>query len=108
MMSKSSSHSPPQPLPRFELGQLCHTPGAQAVLERFQVNPLHLICRHIRGDWGDVCAEDAEANENALREGHRLLSSCARKGRGKTGTGKVWLITEADRSVTTILLPEEY
>jgi hypothetical protein len=112
MMSKSPSPSLPQPLPRFELGQLCYTPGAQAVLQRFQVNPLHLICRHVRGDWGDVCAEDAEANEHALKEGHRLLSSYTLSAPEKEGERaapvKVWLITEADRSVTTILLPEEY
>ena len=48
------SNTNTRPLPRFELGQLCNTPGAQAVLKRYQVNPFELIGRHVRGDWGDV------------------------------------------------------
>ena len=97
---------------RFELGQLCNTPGAQAVLERYQVNPFELIGRHVRGDWGDVCQEDARTNENALRVGARIFSVYVLPppaGENETvAPVKVWLITEADRSVTTILLPEEY
>ena len=97
---------------RFELGQLCNTPGAQAVLERYQVNPFELIGRHVRGDWGDVCPEDAQTNEEALGIGARIFSAYllqppATEG-GTLPPAKVWLITEADRSVTTILLPEEY
>lgn len=106
------SHSNTQALPRFELGQLCYTPGAQAVLQRYQVHPFQLLGRHVRGDWGDVCPEDAQANEEALREGARVLSAYVLSPPvGESGTlapVKVWLITEADRSVTTILLPEEY
>jgi hypothetical protein len=62
-------------LPRFELGQLCNTPWAQAVLEHYQVNPFELIGRHVRGDWGDVCPEDAQTNEEALGIGARILSA---------------------------------
>lgn len=99
-------------LPRFELGQLYHTPGVQDVLQRYQINPFDLVERHVRGDWGDVCPEDARANELALKHGSRLLSSYELqppKIAGQTlAPVKVWIITEADRSVTTILLPEEY
>jgi hypothetical protein len=106
--STSTTHT----APRFELGQLCQTPGAQAVLQRYQVNPFLLIGRHLQGDWGDVCPEDARANEDALQEGARVLSAYVLPppvSEGETlAPAKVWVITEADRSVTTILLPEEY
>lgn len=99
-------------LARFSLGQLCATPGAQAVLQRYQINPLLLLGRHLAGDWGDVCAEDARANDEALKVGARLLSAyelVPPTGDSQTlPPAKVWIITEADRSVTTILLPEEY
>ena len=61
------------------------------------------LARHAGGDWGDVCPEDARANDQALREGMRLLSAYTLQD----GT-RVWIITEADRSSTCILLPEEY
>ena len=100
------------PLPRFVLGNLYNTPGAQDIMQRYQINPLELIKRHVSGDWGDVCPEDAQANEDALKFGSRILSAYVLQpstGEDKTLTPvKVWLITEADRSVTTILLPEEY
>ena len=106
------SNSTTPAAPRFELGQLCQTPGAQTVLQRYRVNPFLLIGRHLQGDWGDVCKEDARANEDALREGARVLSSYTLPpplSEGETlAPAKVWVITEADRSVTTILLPEEY
>lgn len=106
------SNSTNPALPRFELGALCYTPGAQAVLERYRVNPLQLICRHVRGDWGDACPEDAQANEAALREGSRLLSAHILTPpvaeHAALAPAKLWVITEADRSVTTLLLPEEY
>jgi len=102
----------PQRVSRFELGELCYTPGAQDVLNRYQVNPFDLIARHVRGDWGAVCPEDAQANEEALRFGARLMSvyelPAPPLDSATRDPAKVWLITEADRSVTTILLPEEY
>ena len=97
---------------RFDLGYLCNTPGAQAVLQRYQVTPFQLLSRHVRGDWGDICKEDARTNEEALREGARIFSAYvlpAPLSENETlAPVKVWLITEADRSVTTLLLPEEY
>ena len=64
---------------------------------------LRALGRHASGDWGNVCSEDAEANEAAVAERARLLSSYT------TGEGmRFWIITEADRSLTTVLLPEEY
>jgi hypothetical protein len=59
--------------------------------------------RHIKGDWGNVCDEDKQENELSLKEGYRLLSAYEREG-----LSKIWIITEADRSATTILFPDEY
>jgi hypothetical protein len=67
---------------------------------------MSLLARHVFGDWGDLCTEDKESNERALAQGGRLLSSYE-AGLGRDAT-KVWVITEADRSSTTFLLPEEY
>jgi hypothetical protein len=61
-----------------------------------------LLTRHAKGDWGDLCAFDRRQNEIALRDGYRVFSSY------NAPAGRVWIITEADRSITTILLPEEY
>lgn len=89
--------------PRFDLGRVVATPGALSTLERYRVSALQLLERHVQGDWGGVCAEDAAENQRALCEGGRLLSSYA-----VAESVKVWIITEADRSVTTLLLPEDY
>jgi len=59
--------------------------------------------RHADGDWGDLCKEDKTSNDRALRDGSRLFSSYEFPSRGK-----LWIITEADRSATTFLLPEDY
>jgi len=65
--------------------------------------PAEFLARHVSGNWGDVCAEDKRLNDEAVREGSRILSAY------RTTAGvKLWIITEADRSATTILLPEEY
>jgi hypothetical protein len=89
--------------PKFSLGQLTATPGAlQAVEESGQV-PDFFLQRHVTGDWGEVGAEDWQRNEEALRDGTRILSAY-RTLKGQ----KLWVITEADRSLTTILLPDEY
>lgn len=90
---------------RFPLGACVATPGAIRVLGkdgdwRFNASPL--LARHQYGDWGDVPSEDARENELSVREGLRILSSYEISGR------RVWIITEADRSSTCILLPEEY
>ena len=97
-----ASNETPRP-PRFLLGQICATPGAIEAMQEAGQAPLELLQRHQRGDWGQVCPEDSQANEQALQDGSRILSVYSLS----TGT-VVWIITEADRSVTTILLPEEY
>lgn len=87
----------------FPLGQIVATPGTLEALEKAQQTPMEFLARHVRGDWGDVCDEDAEANEQSLKDGSRILSSY----RTKLGE-KLWIITEADRSSTACLLPSEY
>ena len=87
--------------PLFHLGKTVSTPGALDALTWDDI--LSSMSRHVNGDWGDVCREDWEENEFSLREGFRLLSVY----RAANGT-KFWVITEADRSVTTVLLPREY
>lgn len=97
---------------RFALGHPYATPGALAAFERYQTNPLLLLGRHLAGDWGDVGAEDAQSNEEALQTGGRLFSVYSLSPPPRMDETlepiKVWVITEADRSVTTLLLPEEY
>ena len=87
------------PLP---LGRVVATPGALKLLGKSGKHPFNLLARHATGDWGELCAFDRRQNEIALREGDRVLSSYP------VGSERVWIITEADRSITTILLPEEY
>jgi hypothetical protein len=88
----------------FECGQLVATPAALKTLERAGVDPLGLLARHLSGDWGNVDADDALANTEGVRTGDRLLSAYDVLPGGES----VWIITEGDRSVTTILLPEDY
>jgi hypothetical protein len=88
-----------EPLP---LGRVVATPGALNLLSDIEEDPFGYIARHATGDWGELCAFDRRQNEIALREGYRVLSSY------EVPAGRVWVITEADRSITTILLPEEY
>jgi hypothetical protein len=90
-------------IPLFPYGQLVATPGALALMEQNQRSPLEFLSRHLRGDWGDLCQEDEAENELSLKCGFRLMSSYP-----VTNTEKLWIITEADRSVTTLLLPSEY
>jgi hypothetical protein len=88
----------------FPLGQIVATPGALAALEKAGQTPLDFLSRHVRGDWGELDEHDRKENELSLKRGFRLLSSY----RLSSGDTKVWVITEADRSVTTLLLPDEY
>ena len=90
--------------PRFELGRLLATPGALEALERHGQTAMHFLARHIRGDWGDLDDEDKQENEFSIEHGFRILSAYKLNG----GSEKIWIITEADRHSTTILLPEEY
>jgi hypothetical protein len=85
----------------FSLGQTVITPNAQENLDAADV--LSALQRHARGDWGDIPAEDRADNERSITEGFRLLSAYT----DRKGT-KFWIITEADRSATTVLLPEDY
>ena len=86
----------------LSLGRVVATPGALKLLSEIGAHPFGYLARHATGDWGELCAYDRRQNEIALREGLRVLSSYP------VGRECVWIITEADRSVTTILLPEEY
>lgn len=87
----------------FPLGQIVATPGALEALDRAAINAADLIQRHQSGDWGNVPSGDAEENLRSIENGWRILSSYA-----LSENQNLWIITEADRSVTTLLLPEEY
>ena len=102
----SSANQPLLDQARFPLGQLAATPGALELLEQYHVSLFDLLGRHVKGDWGDVGVEDAQANDQALINGYRVLS-CYTLVPGDPDT-RVWVISEADRSVTTTLKPEEY
>jgi hypothetical protein len=87
----------------FPLGEIVSTPGALTALQEAGHLPAEFLSRHATGDWGDLCEADRQENELSLREGYRLFSSyILRNGQ------KLWIITEHDRSVTTLLLPCEY
>jgi hypothetical protein len=88
--------------PLFALGQTVATPGALKAMDQSGISPLALLSRHQRGDWGDLEEEDKVANDSALKAGRRVLSAY------RFDKVTLWVITEADRSATTILLPEEY
>jgi hypothetical protein len=87
------------PLP---LGRVVATPGALKLFMEIGEDPFGYIARHAARDWGNLCTFDRHQNEIALRDGYRVLSSY------EVPAGRVWIIDEADRSVTTSLLPEEY
>ena len=88
-----------RPLP---LGRVVATPGSLRVLLEAGEDPLRYLARHASGDWGDLDTYDRRENELSLHHGWRIVSSYP------VGETTIWIITEADRSVTTILLPEEY
>jgi len=89
--------------PAFELGQIVATPGALAALKKAGQQPGEFLTRHVNREWGDLSDEDRKENDYSLEHGFRLLSTY------RTHAGdKLWIITESDRSVTTLLLPEEY
>ena len=85
---------------RFPLGQVAITANASLRLSTEEV--MTALSRHASGDWGDLCPEDTLANDDALNQGGRLFSAYGQ------GEERFWIISEADRSVTTILLPEDY
>ena len=88
---------------RFPLGRTVATPGAIEALVRAGETPLPYLARHVAGDWGDLDQDDKAENESALKDGLRILSAYR-----LADNTRIWVITEADRSVTTILLPDEY
>ena len=91
---------------KFDPGKLVMTYGVYELTLETDAFARHVqlsVTRHLAGDWGDLCDEDRVANEQALTEGGRLFSSYTQEG-----DQKIWIITEWDRSVTTVLLPEEY
>ena len=85
---------------KFPLGQMVMTANAASRLDSIAV--YEGLRRHAAGDWGDICPEDKGLNEEALKHGDRLLSVYG------TGENRFWIITESDRSVTTVLMPEDY
>lgn len=89
--------------PKFRLGQLVATPGALQALQESGQSPLDFVSRHVVGDWGEVDQEDWKLNDEAVKENTRILSAYTLK----SGV-RIWIITEADRSSSTILLPDEY
>ena len=103
------------PLTKFSLGQIVATPGAIGLAQIHQISLRQLLFRHAVGDWGELCHEDQQANFAALATGGRLMSSyvirTAPPNHGASSEQcevKFWIITEADRAVTTVLLPAEY
>ncbi|RST54064.1 type I restriction endonuclease subunit M [Variovorax sp. DXTD-1] len=113
----------PDSTPRFALGRVVATPGALALMHATNSNPFVLLAKHVTGDWGEIDPEDVITNEDALEHGLRVLSvyrlplqAAVEKGAAPVQPSqeaddhdnRIWLITEADRSVTTLLLPEEY
>lgn len=86
---------------KFSLGQMVATPNALAQIPHDEI--LAALSRHVQGDWGTLDKEDLDSNEQALQKGGRLFSSYH-----SSQNVKFWIITECDRSVTTVLLPEDY
>jgi len=86
----------------FQLGAVVITRGAKRLTDELGLDPTHYLARHVTGDWGDLTEEDKKENDYSVTRSLRILSAY---GSGQT---RVWIITEADRSTTTILLPQEY
>ena len=103
MLSRLFARREPQARPLFALGSLRLSGKVHWLASKGLIDPLPYVQRHVRGDWGDVDREDWEANEASLREGLHLFSVY----HDRNGV-KFWVITEADRSATTVLLPEDY
>jgi hypothetical protein len=86
---------------QFPLGQMVMTAHASEAL--CELNVFNALCQHMKADWGDICDEDWVTNDEAPKSGDRLLSAYTDRN-----NVKFWIITEADRSATTVLLPEDY
>jgi len=90
-------------LARFHLGRTVATPGALSALEEAAASPGIFIKRHVTGDWGELDDQDRQENEFSVEHGFWLLSSYT-----LSNGGRIWIITEADRGSTALLLPSEY
>lgn len=101
MMSNTQA-TPPN---LFPLGKTVLTRNAKDLLDANGIDPLPYLMRHANGDWSEMCHEDQVTNRNAIRDGFRVFSSYKLPTEEEQN---VWIITEADRSSTTILLPEDY
>lgn len=88
----------------FKLGQVVATRGAIQAMQENNIDAWNLLCRHANGDWGCVPEEDRLENQRSVEFGCRVMSSYLMNDRGD----KLWVITEADRSSTCLLLPDEY
>ncbi|MHB9044343.1 MAG: hypothetical protein ACYC35_00235 [Pirellulales bacterium] len=88
---------------KFSLGQVVGTPGALKAIENAGQEPGFFLSKHAQGDWGTMDKDDKQLNEDALSNGDRILSAY-RTLKGE----RIWIITEADRSTTALLLPDEY
>ena len=102
MQTESNTNQRPS-FARFQLGQTYITPGAEEALMIAGQTGIEFLRRHMSQDWGELSDEDVRENELSVKEGFRLLSAY-RTAKGQ----KLWIITEADRASTTILLPSEY
>ncbi|MFN2531083.1 MAG: hypothetical protein ABR555_07280 [Pyrinomonadaceae bacterium] len=102
MQTESNTNQRPS-FARFPLGETFITPGAEEALMIAGQTGIEFLRRHVSCDFGEVTDEDLQENELSLCEGFRVLSAY-RTAKGQ----KLWIITEADRSSTTILLPSEY
>jgi hypothetical protein len=89
--------------PMFALGHVVATRGSMNAMSELSIAPISLLHRHVTGDWGDLDTADRKANSDAIDSGMRIFSSYQ-----INPETKIWIITEADRSSTTLLLPEEY
>ena len=101
-MSTPATQTDRRQTTRLPLGHVVATPGALDVARTHGLDVLSLLHRHRDGDWGAVSDHDARANDHAVEHGARVLSAY------ETAGGRLWVITEADRSATTVLLPSEY
>lgn len=89
----------------FKLGSIVATPGAIDLMNKYNISARTLLDRHISGDWGDLPKSDKKQNDEAVKTGEdRIFSSYNLDGKDN----RIWIITEWDRSATTLLLPEEY
>lgn len=103
MINKVTTTATTGTTPRFPLGRMVMTQGAADALDEAEQSPFEFLSRHQSGDWGDLGKADKRENELSIREGFRILSAYYTSKRKK-----LYVITEANRSATTILLPEEY